>query len=70
MVDVVAIDGSADSSVTRSDATTTIGKDGTNIVVVFLVFLISVVEFSSLFGPSFFSEMVHLNPIRGIGLIR
>ena len=34
MVDVVAIDGAADSSVTRSDATTTtIGKDGTNIAV-------------------------------------
>jgi hypothetical protein len=41
MIDVEAIDGSAESSsVTRSDATTTLGMpDGTNIIVVFLVFL-------------------------------
>ena len=40
MVDVEAIDGFADSSVTTSDATATIGKDGTKIMVAFLVILI------------------------------
>ena len=63
MVDVEAIDGSAKSIVTRSDAMTTIGKDGKNMMVVFLVFLMCVVEFSSLFRPPFFSKAMHLNGI-------
>ena len=64
MVDVEAIDGSAKSIVTaRSDAMTTIGKDGTNMTVVFLVFLIRLLEFSSLFGPPFFSKIMYLNGI-------